>query len=241
MRYIVMHKVDPTMEAGGPPNKEIIKNMGQLVQGSIKSGVFENGAGLHRSALRARVEYSGGERTITRGPFTGKNEVIGSLAMIKAQSIDDAIETAGRFAKILGDVEIEIGPVVEPWDLGFMDRPAASEPGRFLLLQKSSAETERGVPPKPATQQALKALKKQMTEEGILLASENVAPTSKGSRLASGPKGKRSWTDGPFAESKELVAGFSILNLPSKQEVLAWADRYAEVLGENEVDVLELE
>ena len=52
-----------------------------------------------------------------------------------------------------------------------------------------------------------------------------------------GPKGKRSWVDGPFAESKELVAGYSILEVPSKRDALAWADRYAAILDGNEVDV----
>jgi hypothetical protein len=47
--------------------------------------------------------------------------------------------------------------------------------------------------------------------------------------------------DGPFAESKELNAGFSVLDLPSRAEAIAWAERYAAVLGDNEVDVRELE
>ena len=46
--------------------------------------------------------------------------------------------------------------------------------------------------------------------------------------------------DGPFAESKELIAGFSLLELPSKAEVIAWADRYAAILGDNEVDIREV-
>ena len=55
-------------------------------------------------------------------------------------------------------------------------------------------------------------------------------------RLAAGTA-KRSWTDGPFAESKELIAGFSILDVPSLADAIAWADRYAAILVDNEVDV----
>ena len=45
------------------------------------------------------------------------------------------------------------------------------------------------------------------------------------------------WTDGPFTESKELVAGFSILKLPSQPDARSWAEAYADILGDNEVDV----
>lgn len=61
--------------------------------------------------------------------------------------------------------------------------------------------------------------------------------SSKGVQPAAGPKGKRSWTDGPFAESKEMIAGFSILTMRSREEAIAWANRYAEILDGNEVDV----
>lgn len=239
MRFIVMHKVDASMEAGAPPNPQIIRDMGQLVSGSLKEGVFTNGAGLHRSSMRVRVEYRGGERSITRGPLSGKNEVIARALMVKGRSIEDAIEHAGRLAKVLGDVEIEIGPVVEPWDIGVMPKPEQVIEGRFLLLQKGTADDERGAV-RPELDRALAELKKQLTAEGALVMSEELAPTSQGSRLASAPKGKRTWTDGPFAESKELIAGFSILQLPSKKEALAWADRYAAILAGNEVDVLPL-
>jgi hypothetical protein len=240
MRFMVMHKVDANMEAGRPPSQHIIQRMGELVQEGLKSGVFQNGAGLHRSTQRVRLEFKGGERTVTAGPLTGRNELVASFVVIRARSLDEATVHAGRFAKVWGDGEIEIGPVVEPWDLGLAPKPAGDPPGRFLLLQKSSRDAERGVPMDATARRALDALKKQMMDEGVILAAEELAPSAKGSRLASGTQSQRRWTDGPFAESKELIAGFSILDLPSKQAALAWADRYAAILDGNEVDVREL-
>jgi hypothetical protein len=233
-----MHKVDANMEAGGPPPANIIKDMGQLVQGSLKSGIFKNGAGLHRSAMRVRLEIAGETRTVTKGPLSGKNELVASCVMVRAPSMDAAIELAERFAKIWGDSEIQIGPVVEPWDLGVVPKPAGDLPGRFLILQMSTPDAERGVAPSAATRQALEQLKKGLKAEGILLAAEDLAPSATGARL-SGPKGKREWTDGPFTEAKELIAGFSILELPSKKDAIAWADRYAAILVDNEIDVRE--
>jgi hypothetical protein len=239
MRFIVMHKVDANMEAGGPPSQEIIRKMGELVQASLKSGEFLNGAGLHRSAQRVRVAFQNGRRTLTKGPYAGRNELIAACHMIKVKSMEHAIEQAARFAEILGDVEIEVGPVVEPWDLGLIPKPADQPSARFLLLQKGNAGTESGAVD-PRTRAALADLQKRMTEEGTLLSDYAFAPSSLGKRLPSASKAKRTWVDGPFTESKELIAGFSILNLPTQQSALAWADRYAAILGDNEVDVREL-
>lgn len=240
MRYIVMHKVDAVMEAGGPPSQDIIQNMGKLVGSSMKEGIFLDGAGLHRSAMRVRLRFRGGRREITRGPYAGENELVSSLAMIKAKSMDEAIEHAGRFAEALGDVEIEIGPVVEPWDLKMAPKPPHIEDARFLLLRKADARSEAGAPESPERAAALAELTDELTRAGVLLKVERLAPSAEGKRLRPGPKAERTWVDGPFSESKELIAGFSILELGSMRDALAWAERYADILTENEIDVREI-
>lgn len=231
MRFMVMHKVDALMEAGGPPPERIIEEMGQLVQSGIKSGVFKDGAGLHRSALRVRLVFDGGQRTVIHGPYQGSNELLASFVMIKASSIDHAIEIATRVATAAGDAEIEIGPVVEPWDLGLMDRPAHA-PQRFLLLRKADAAFEAGA----AQPAALTRLIDELRRDDVVQSAATLTPSRQGARTRK-VGGRRTWTDGPFAESKELVAGFSIIELPSLAEAKRWAEVYAAVLGDNEVDV----
>jgi hypothetical protein len=240
MRFIVMHKVDEKMEAGARPDQKIVQEMGKLIQESLKSGVFKNGAGLHRSATRARVTYEEGRRTVKKGPYAGQNELVASMFLVRTAGMDQALAQADRVAGALGDGEIEIGPVVEPWDIGVIPKPADPPPPCFLLLCKGDARTETGAPD-PQRRAAVDALAKTMTDEGVLLASERLAPSARGMRLASGAKEKRTWVDGPFTESKELIAGFSILELPTLADVLAWADRYAAILSNCEVDVRELE
>jgi hypothetical protein len=239
MRFIVMHKVDAKMEAGAPPNQRIIADMGALVQESLKSGVFENGAGLHPSRSRARVRRTNGKSSLEKGPYAGDQELIASVAMISARSMDAALDHASRFVETLGsDAALEVGPVVEPWDLGIMPKPEGKRPERFLFLCKASASSERGE--HPSARAIAETLADVMGDEGAVLAVEALAPSAKGARLPSAATAKRTWVDGPFAESKELIAGFSILNLPTREAALAWADRYAAVLGDNEVDVIEL-
>ncbi|HET9959129.1 MAG TPA: hypothetical protein VFQ61_31780, partial [Polyangiaceae bacterium] len=175
MRFIVMHKVDEKMEAGAPPNQEIISAMGSLVRESLSNGVFQNGAGLHRSAQRVRLSFRDGRCTVTQGPYQGQNELVWAFAMIQTPAMQGAIEQASRYADLLGDSEIEIGPVVEAWDLGIVPKPAHIEKSRFLLLIKGNAATEGNRLDK-AMLQRLGELEQQLTTEGVLLAAEKLAP-----------------------------------------------------------------
>jgi len=242
MRFIVMHKVDEKMEAGQRPDERIIAEMGALVRESLANGVFENGAGLHRSARRARLTVKDGRREVAPGPFgRDGNQLVSACYMLRTATMEDAIEHAAELANIAGDSEIEIGPVVEPWDLGVMPAPTDQTSARFLLLRKGDAASEAGTPLPPAAREKLAAFEGKLKDDGVLLLAEKLAPTASGARLPGAPRGTtRRWIDGPFAESKELIAGFSLLNLPSKAAALAWADRYAQILGGNEVDVREL-
>jgi hypothetical protein len=236
MRFMVMHKVDAKMEAGEPPDARIIQHMGALVQESLKSGQFITGAGLHRSAKRKRVQHTGGELRITEGPYGGGNELLASYAMIKARSVADAMPHVRRFAEASGECEIEVGPVVEPWDLGLMPKPSDDVPVQILLLTKADAAFERGELAKDRRVAALSTLAESLGGDGALLASGALTPSSEAVR-ARPSTGKRTWVDGPFAESKELIAGFSVLEVPSLRDAVAWADRYAEILIDSEVDV----
>jgi len=231
MRFMVMHKVDAQMESGAPPSTRIVEDMGNLVGNSIKSKVFVDGAGLHRSATRLRVTFERGERTVTKGPFEGGNQLVTGFAMIQAESSEHAVEVASRMAKALGDPEIEIGPVVEAWDIG-LGEPVPGAPKRFLLLRKADRAFETGTP----RQSGLKSLMAELTKEGVLLSAATLAPTRNGARYRK-VAGKREWTDGPFTESKELIAGFSIIDVPALADAKKWAEAYADILGDNEVDV----
>ena len=227
MRYMVFHKVDARMEAGGPPPQQILEDMGKYVGAAIQSGVFKDGGGLHPSSRRVRLTFAGGKRTVTRGPYAGGNELLASFVMIKAPSMDAAIDITTRLGNAIGDVELEIGPVVEPWDLGLGQEPAGHVP-RFLILRKGE-----GGPTPPALRKAIEALVK----EGAVISSAQLAPSSRGARLGK----THHWTDGPFAESKELIAGFSIVELPALADAKKWAVDYQKILGDNEVDVREVE
>ena len=116
MRFMVMHKSNEQNEAGVPPSKELIEEVGKLMEETAKAGVLLAAEGVHASSKGARLQFSGGKRTVTDGPFAEAKELIAGFAIIEVSSKDEAIEWATRFAKVLGDVEIEIRQVVEASD-----------------------------------------------------------------------------------------------------------------------------
>lgn len=95
---------------------------------------------------------------------------------------------------------------------------------RFMLLLKGDELSETGALPDERIIAAMGKFHEDLTNAGVLLAAEGLHPTSKGVRLRQSG-GKRSVTDGPFAETKELLAGFWVIDVPSKEEAIAWAAR----------------
>jgi hypothetical protein len=235
MLFMVMHKMTPELEQGLPPSPDVVQNMGKLVTDSLAKGIFRDGAGLHRSATRVRLVCRDGQCTKTEGPLRGSNELISSFVILRVPTMDDAIAWGTRLADVVGgEVEIDVGPVVEPWDLGLIPKPK-KPPLRVMAMTKANAASESGAP-SAATVKKMEALVASMKQAGVFLAAESLEPSSRGARLRTA-SGKRTWTDGPFAESKEFISGFSIIRVDSIKEAMTWTEAYADILGDIEVDV----
>ena len=102
---------------------------------------------------------------------------------------------------------------------------------RFMMLVKASKDSEAGALPSKELLAAMGQFNEEMAKAGVLLAGEGLQASSKGARITfSGSK--RSVTDGPFAETKELLAGFWMIQAKSKAEAIAWASRVPFADGE---------
>jgi hypothetical protein len=102
---------------------------------------------------------------------------------------------------------------------------------RFMMLVKASKESEAGALPSKELLAAMGQFNEEMAKAGVLIAGEGLQPSSKGTRVTfSGSK--RTFTDGPFAETKELLAGFWMIDVKSKADALAWAARVPFTGGE---------
>ncbi len=107
---------------------------------------------------------------------------------------------------------------------------------RFLVIRKADKYTEAGIPPTEDLIAAMGRYNEEMVKAGVMLSGDGLQPSSKGARVKfSG--GKPRVTDGPFTESKELVAGFSILQVDSKEEAIEWVKRWPQIDGGGEVEI----
>ena len=95
---------------------------------------------------------------------------------------------------------------------------------RFILMGMATKESEAGSPPKPEAFVAMQEYNEDLAKRGILLAAEGLAPTSKGARVTFNDQ-ERIVIDGPFAEAKEVVAGFSIIKAHSLEEAIELVKR----------------
>jgi hypothetical protein len=236
MRFMVMHKHDKHTEAGERPGPKLLAEMGEFIGEFARKGQFLGGEGLGASATRTRLTFRGGECSVKHGPYAGSNELPAATLLLKVASRDQAIGWAQRYGKILGDGEIELGAVTEPWDLGFMPKPA-DPPLRILMLPKADKTSEAGQALSPRQKAELTRLKTEMTKAGVLVSSQSLQPSSKSKRLTF-TNNQLSVMDGPFSESKELIGGFALLELPSTDVAIQVCTRYAEILGGTlEIDV----
>jgi hypothetical protein len=228
MHFMIMHKNDPRTEAGQPPPPELVSQMGAFIGEYAQSGRFVDGAGLSGSMHRTRLVFRDGRCTIKHGPYVGEQELPSTVLQLKVGTREQAIGWGQRYGKVLGDGELELGKVNEPWDIGLMPAPE-NPPLQFLLIEKADAETETGG--RSAQKKAeLTRLKNEMAKAGVLVKSFTLKPSKTAKRLAF-TNNTLHVMDGPFAESKELVGGFAILDLSGFDEALELCRSYARILG----------
>jgi hypothetical protein len=236
MRFMVMHKNDKHTEAGLRPSPELVAKMGEYVGERAQKGTFIDGGGLGASSTRTRLTFVSGQGTVTHGPYAGVHELASAILLLKVSSRDEAIEWAQRYGKILGDGELELGPLTEPWDLGLMEKPD-NVPLRVLMLHKADKASEAGEGLSPRQKADLTKLKNEMSKAGVLESSMGLQPSSKSKRLHF-TNHKLRIVDGPFSESKELIGGYAVLELPSIDEVVQGCISYADILGGTlEIDI----
>jgi hypothetical protein len=240
MRFMVMVKSDGKSEAGVLPDEKLLSEMGKYNEELIKAGVMLAGEGLHPSSKGARVRAASGKLTVIDGPFAEAKELVAGYWILQAKSKADAVKWLERAP--FEDGEVEIREVYEMSD--FITDPAqkadwvAKEaelraaptppriPGttRFLVCIKGDKFTEAGTLPSERLLNEMGALMDEVAKAGALLAGEGLKPTSKGARIRySGTK--RTVIDGPFTEAKELVAGYSLVQMKTKEEAVEFAKR----------------
>jgi hypothetical protein len=245
MRYMLLVKGTKDYEAGVLPDEATLSEMARFNEELVKAGALVACDRLQPSSRGLRIRFGNGKFTITDGPFAETKELIAGYCMIQAKSMEEAIEWAKRIP--LKEGEVEVRPLFELEDFpvdpaeeagGWREKeeqmkaapPPARKPGtaRYMGLLKSDPDTEAGVLPDEKVLAAMGTFLEEGLKAGIFLSGEGLQPSSKSARVRFSGQ-KRIVTDGPFAETKELVAGYAVLQFASKEEAIEWTKRFVQV------------
>jgi hypothetical protein len=251
MRVMMLLKSDSKAESGVLPDEKLLTEMGKYNQSMVDAGVMIGGEGLHPTSEGARIRISKGKTTVIDGPFTESKEIVAGFFMLQTKSLDEAVEWAKKIPGAPADSdaegELELRPLFETEDFpvdpaeqpgGWRDqeiemRQSLKTPGpekgfRWISFLKADKNTEAAVMPSEKLLQEMGALMQEMGEKGLLISGEGLKPSSEGKKLKLSSKGVRV-IDGPFTESKEIIAGYSVYRAKTKAEAIEWARRCLQI------------
>jgi hypothetical protein len=234
MRFMVFVKGNADSEAGTMPDPKELAEMGVFNQELIDAGMMLGGEGLKPSSTATRVRYANGKTDVVDGPFAEAKEVVAGYWLLKAKSKDDVLDWLKRAPCFDRGGELEVREVYEAEDFGGDSNappppqsPAKPNTRRYLMMLFADAKTEAELTPTEGNQELLEkmgALMGEIASQGSLVSGDGLKPSSKGAKLQFSGTSRRV-VDGPFTETKEIVAGISVVRATSKEEALDWARR----------------
>ena len=113
---------------------------------------------------------------------------------------------------------------------------------RYMILVKATRDSEAGAMPPESLFHAMAQYHEELAKAGMLVDASGLKPSARGWRIQYGRNGQRSFVDGPFAETKELVAGYTVIKAKSREEALEWTRRFPNPSidgGEAQIEVRE--
>ena len=110
---------------------------------------------------------------------------------------------------------------------------------KFMMLLKADATSEAGIPPDEKLIVAMGKYNEELVKAGVLLAAEPLFPVQTATTVRV-RNGQMTVTDGPFAETKELIAGYAIIQVKSRDEAIEWTKRFLTAAGEGESEIRQL-
>jgi len=112
---------------------------------------------------------------------------------------------------------------------------------RFMIIVRATPDTEAGIFPEDDTlMAAMASYHEEIARAGVLLDAAGLQPSAKGWQIRHGSDGSRKIVDGPFAEAKELIAGYTLIQVRSRDEAMEWARRFPAPMGEGVEAVVEV-
>jgi hypothetical protein len=107
---------------------------------------------------------------------------------------------------------------------------------QFMILRKADTRTEGGISPDDRVVAAIADYVREMADAGVLAGGNGLQPSSKGARVRFAA-GKTTVIDGPFTETKELLAGYFVIDVPSQEDAIGWVKRWPREDGDVEIEI----
>jgi hypothetical protein len=222
MRFVILRHADPGRPAGPVP--PLRPAQGIAVHDSIT---------LAPPAEAVRVTFTDGGPQEAPGSILATGPALAGLAMIEADSRDDAVAWLSAQPD---------GSAFELRETGCANGLAGVEPGapatraRYLVVVRADADTEAERAPPAERLQRMGARNDEAVRQGRLLAADGLRSTARGVRVTV-QSGRARVIDGPFAEAKELIAGFWLVQAAALAEVVAWVRDYPYAQARPEVEI----
>jgi hypothetical protein len=227
MRYLLTLYTDESLNEASPPEEleRLMDEYTALSREWMEKGLMLSGDGLDPSSAATTVRVQGGERIVADGPFAESKEQLGGFYVLDCGSIDEALELAARIpAARRGSVEVRpvmnyeaMGAETPVWRSDFRGK-------KYMLALWGDESAWESWSPEQLQQEMgrWEEYDREASAAGVLLGGEGLEP-SKTAKTVRVRDGERIVTDGPFAETKEQLGGFYLLDCKDLDEAIEWA------------------
>jgi hypothetical protein len=219
MRYMLIHTADPDVAAEWD-EKENWASFSSWVQETVRSGVNLQGGRLRPTADATTIKIRDGELVITDGPYAETKEQVAGYDVLECASLDEAVRWAGRHPHSwLGSIEVRALPDSAP-------AVPLPEPGKGKIQYLMLVCTDPAVDPREfARIEPVDPWVAEMNGRGVRLYGSELEPPGS-ARTVRVRDSRAIVTDGPFAETKEQIAGFDVLECADLDEAIEVAGRH---------------
>jgi len=222
MAYMILRQADAATEGARAPDRAGQAALAEWHARLAAAGVLGLNLRLEPSTEAARLRLWPGGSEVTPGPFGPATSLVAGFTVVDVPTLAAAIAWARQWPRTEGASVLEVRETGCPGGCATVPPAPPGSGARYVILLRSDEAGEAdAIQPQPVLD-ALNAFNARAAQAGVLLAGDGLKSTARGARVLLGQEPPAA-VDGPFAEAKELVAGFWMIRAASLEEALAWA------------------